>query len=75
MQSHYESNLLIFYLNFTVLKSEEKLIRDKRLRHNDIDFIYNTFELFESVISLLIIILHNLIMTAKFYSFYSLFLK
>lgn len=74
MQSHYESNLLIFYLNFTVLKSEEKLIRDKRLRHNDIDFIYNTFELFESV-SLLLIILHNLIMTAKFYSFYSLFLK
>lgn len=73
MQSHYESNLLIFYLNFTVLKSEEKIIRDKRLRHNDIDFIYNTFELFESVISLLLIILHNLIMTAKFYSFYSLF--
>lgn len=69
MQSHYESNLLIFYLNFTVLKSEEKLIRDKRLRHNDIDFNYNTFELFESVISLLLIILHNLIMTAKFYSF------
>lgn len=65
MQSHYESNLLIFYLNFSVLKSEEKLIRDKRLRHNDIDFNYNTFELFESVISLLLMILHNLIMTAQ----------
>lgn len=58
-----------------MLKSEEKLIRDKRLRHNDIDFNYNTFELFESVISLLLIVLHNLIMTAKFYSFYCLFLN